>query len=121
MNENKNKVHCVMDGAGSVTGKKKAFFSFVGNFAVDGSAVFSVNNKRIADPNRCDDIFSVLCTSNTEDQIGMEWTDSLTRTLHPQESINIYIQELRKNCCPGYMCNVLVIWTGGLNGKINAW
>lgn len=26
MKENKNKVHCVMDGAGSVTGKKRLFF-----------------------------------------------------------------------------------------------
>lgn len=70
-----------MDGTGSVTGKKGFFFFFInslGNIVVDGSAAFSVNTKRIADPERCDDIFSSHCTSNTEDQIGVEWTDSLT-------------------------------------------
>lgn len=62
-----------MDGVGSVTGKERLlFFYSVGNIVVDGSAAFSVNNKRIADPNRCDDIFSVHCTSNTDDQIGVE-------------------------------------------------
>lgn len=72
-----------MDGAGSVTGKERkgfCFFHLVGNIVVDGSAAFSVNNKRIADPNRCDDIFSIHCTSNTEDPIGVEWIDSLTLT-----------------------------------------
>lgn len=81
-----------MDGAGSVTGKESLSFFFlnsVANIVVDSSAAFSVNTKRIADPKRCGDIFSIHCTSNTEDQIGVEWTDSLTLN-NPSFLLRVY-------------------------------
>lgn len=51
-----------MGGACRVTGKEMLLrfppANSVNNIVVDGSAAFSVNNKRTADPNRCD-IFSI--------------------------------------------------------------
>lgn len=84
------------------------FFHSVGNIVADGSAAFSVNNKRIADPNRYDDVFSIHCTSNTEYQIWVEWTDRLTLApcSHPTPRD---IQEGLKNSSLCYVCSGLVI------------